>query len=262
MQTRKHIRILVLVAGSLAIFMIAWAGTKNFAWLGSPSQTRHVEKDRYDPLQASLLTELNLLLSRFDSSNYSYSIEGSFTAIDRTDSAHAMRNIPYEFIKLGTTFHYRLGMTETLSTPEVCLYVDHDARKILMLPPKNTLQPGGLPFKELYRLVSEEGFTLSKNIETGSSLISVKNETHLSCKELSISYDSLSNSIHKIFMRLPDVMDNLDADKETWITLVIKKWNDDPDPKSLVKKNQFVKKDEKGNWVAVPPYTEYDVLGY
>jgi len=261
MQMQKQIRILVLSAGSLVIFMLAWANKKNFTWLSSPAQTKQVEKDKYDPIQASLLGELSTLLSRFDSTNYSYWIEGSFTAIDRTDSAHAMRNVPYEFFKVGSAFHYLLGKTETISTQDICLYVDHDARKMLVTPAKNTFQPGGLQFKDLYRLVTEEGFTLSKIKESGSTLISVKNETHLSCKELSITYDSLTSNIHKIFMRLPDITDNLDPEKETWITLVIRKWDDDPNPKSFVQKNQFVKKDENGNWIAVPAYAEYDVIG-
>jgi len=261
MQMQKQIRILLLSTGGLAIFMLAWANKKNFSWLDSAGATNQVEKEKFDPIQASLLQELSTLLSRFDSTNYSYQIEGSFTAIDRTDSAHAMRNIPYEFYKVGSAFHYRLGRTETISTNDICLYVDHDARKMLVTPPKNTFQPGGLQFQDLYRLVKDEGFTLSKIKESGSALISVKNETHLSCKELSVTYDSLTSNIHKIFMRLPDITDNLDPEKETWITLIIKEWNDNPDPKSFVPKNQFIKKDEKGSWIAVPAYAEYDVIG-
>jgi len=261
MQIQKKLRILLLITGSLVMVTLAWAGKKNIsAWLGSPNQTKQSEKEKYDPVQAALLDELSNLLTRFDSSNYTYALEGSLTVIDRKDSANAMENLPYKFYKDGARFYYRLGRTETISTDQLCLYVDHDAKRILITPAKTILQPAVMPFKELYNHVKEEGFNLSKSIGSASALISVKNETHMSCKELSISYDTATKNIHRIFMRLPDIIDNLDSKKETWITLVIKRWEEDPDPRSFIQQNQFIKKDEHGNWIPVPAYADFDVV--
>ena len=260
---QKNFRVLFLIAFSLVIVMLAWAGKKNLKnWFGSPVQTNQVDKgkDKYDPAQAALLSELSMLLSRFDSSNHSYLLEGSFTAIDRRDSANAMNHLPYMFWLEGGAFYCRLGKTETINNKQAFLYIDHEVKKMLIQAPKIIVQPPGLPFKELYKMIRQEGFNLTKTTELGLAVISVKNENHLSCKELSISYDTLIRSIRRIFMRVPDIMDHLNPDKETWITLVIKNWDDKPDPKSFIKSSQFIGKDEQGQWIPVPAYSEYDVI--
>jgi hypothetical protein len=117
-----------------------------------------------------------------------------------------------------------------------------------------------LPVNELFDYIRSEGYVFKK--ETGNNrvfTISMQNPRHISYKELSVQYDSVSRQVKKIFMRQADVTDPMNADNEKWITLVIKDWNDDPDAMQYLNVQKFVHK-KSGEWVSAPAYHDYELI--
>jgi hypothetical protein len=117
-----------------------------------------------------------------------------------------------------------------------------------------------MPVNEMYDYITSEGYVFTK--EAGSNrvyTITMQNPNHISYKELSVQYDSVRRQVKKIFMRQAEVTDPMNADKEKWITLELKDWNDDPDPTPYLEVQKFVQKKER-EWVTAPAYHNYELI--
>ncbi|HYE54105.1 MAG TPA: hypothetical protein VD996_04650, partial [Chitinophagaceae bacterium] len=153
MSKRKYMKLSILLALVLAITAVA-AG--NFG--NAPVSGEEVPEKKKDPVQAALVREMQSLLQRFDSTHQNYDLNGSFTAIDKTDSVHALLDLPYIINRRGDAVYFRFGETESVHTAELSLYVDHVAKTMVLGGPKRILQ-GGMPaFNDLYDLIAGEEY--------------------------------------------------------------------------------------------------------
>ena len=171
-----------------------------------------------------------------------------------------MIDIAYTVCKNGKQFYMQMGKTETINNDQHYLFVDHSAQKMLLANSKEVIQSPGLPVNDLYDYVTSEGYSFTK--EAGSNglyTITMQNPHHISYKELSVQYDSVRRQVKKIFMRQAEVTDPMNADKEKWITLALKDWNDDPDPAPYLNEQKFIEKKEHA-WVTAPAYQDYELI--
>jgi hypothetical protein len=264
MWISKKMRLLVFVTIPLVIGAIAAANSGGIQkwWGGQPesNSTTAEATEKKDPAQVAMMNEMLTWLKPFDTANTSYYLDGLLTAVDKTDSAHAMMDVAYTVCKNGNQLYLKMGKTETINNDEHYFFVDHAAQKMLLAPPKTVVLSQGLPVNQLFDYITSEGYVFTK--ETGghgSATIIMQNPNHISYKELSVKYDSVSRQVKKIFMRQADVTDPMNPDNEKWITLVIKSWNDDPDAKQYLSVQKFVHK-KAGEWVSVPPYQDYELI--
>lgn len=264
MSTSKKIRILLLITLPVIAGAIAVANTTGIKkWLGQQPETSSAVEEatnKKDAAQEALMNEMLSWLKPFDTTNTSYYLNGLLTALDKTDSAHAMTDVAYTVCKNGKQFYLQMGKTETINNDEHYFFVDHAAQKMMLTKAKEVVQSPGLPVNKLYDYIRSEGYAFTK--ETGNnrlSTITMQNPNHISYKELSVQYDSVSRQVKKIFMRQADVADPMNADNEKWITLVVKDWNDDPDASQYLSIKKFVQK-KQDEWVVAPAYHDYDLI--
>jgi hypothetical protein len=263
MRTTRKIYLLFFVSVLTVIVAMAVANTSNVKkwWFKQPESKNMVaDKPQPDPMQVAMMNELMAWLKPFDSTNTSYFINGSLTAVDRADSAHAMNELAYTVCKNGEQFYLRIGQTETVNNENNYLFVDHAIKKMLISKAKKAFQAPGLPVNDLYEYINSEGFTFSKKFSNNRySTISLLNPNHISCKELSVQYDSVAKQVKKIFIRQAEVTDPMNADKEKWITLVVKDWNDDPEPGKYLGLQKYVQK-KNDEWLAAPGFPGYELI--
>jgi hypothetical protein len=264
MSASKKIRVLILITIPVIAAVIAVANTSGIKkWLGRQSETSSGaadKTDKKDPAQVALMNEMMAWLKPFDTTNTSYYLNGLLTAVDKTDSANAMIDIAYTVCKNGKQFYLQMGKTETINNDQHYLFVDHTAQKILLANSKEVIQSPGLPVNDLYDYITSEGYVFSK--EAGGNrlyTITMQNPNHISCKELSVQYDSVTRQVKRIFTRQAEVTDPMNQDKEKWITLTLKDWNDDPDPAPYLNVQKFIEKREHV-WVTAPACQDYELI--
>ncbi|NII25344.1 hypothetical protein HB364_09645 [Pseudoflavitalea sp. X16] len=264
MNVKKTITI-IGVAGLLVVTSLVLANTtaiKNKKWWNktqAPQQAVESERGKKDPAQFALLAELAGWLKPFDSTNTAYAYEALLTAIDKTDSAHAMTNVDYRFRKNRQQFYLRVGRQETINTDQFYLVADHDAQRIILRAAKHVAQVPGIQLNALYNYLRGEGYTLKKKTENGLPVIAMSNPYHISCKEFTVQYDSAVRQVKKIFFRQADIADHMDPSLEKWVTLVFKKWDDDPESRQFPRIQDFVTS-RQGKWISTPAYQDYELM--
>ena len=265
MKIRKRIVLLLSIILPGAIAMLTVANTPKLrSWLGLKVEQTMKEElydgGKKDQVQEALLKEMSDLLVPFDTTNTSFNIGGLFSAIDRTDSVHALTDLKYSYAKWGQELYVRMGETEMVNGRDQYLFIDHTAKKILLAPQKILSPQPGLPIDQLYKHIRSEGFTVEKKAEQGSMMnIRIINPTHISLKSISLSYDSVSREVKKIVIRQAEVADHMNEDKEKWITLDIRQWNDDPERNTYPAVDNFIEK-HNGRWQSKVKYKDYELI--
>ena len=263
MNTINKKYLLLFISLVTVLAAIAVANTKNLKnWWSKQQVTEETaaENKKPDSKQLAMMNELLAWLKPFDSTNTSYYLDGSLTAVDRIDSANAMVGVPYTVYKDGKQFYLKVGQTETINTDQQYLFIDHAAKKMLTGHARTVVQSPGMPMNELFEFIASEGFTFSKTTSSNRySTISVLNPNHISYKEFTVQYDSVSRQVKKLFIRQAEVTDPMNADKEKWITLVMKEWNDDPEPGKYLGVQKFIQK-KQDEWAPAPGFVEYELI--
>ncbi|THU38417.1 hypothetical protein FAM09_17255 [Niastella caeni] len=263
MRITKKIQWLLFVPVLLVLGAIAVANTTGLKkWWNKQPETNNVAtgNDKPDPVQVAMMNELMTWLQPFDSSNTSYYVNGSLTAIDKTDTAHALKAVPYTMCKNGQQFYLRIGQTETINNANNYLFIDHAVKKMLLSDAQKVIQAPGLPVNQLYDYIKSEGFVFSKTVSNSRfQTITMLNPNHISYKELSVQYDSARKEVRKIFIRQAEVTDPMNADKEKWLTLVVKDWNDNPEAAKYLGLQKFIQK-KQDEWVGAPAFADYDLI--
>lgn len=258
---KTYLLLIVAVLTITGAIAVANTTTLKTWWSNQPaSEEAAAGKKGKDPVQIAMMNELLAWLKPFDSSNTSYYLNGQLTAVDKVDSANALREVAYTVCKNGAQVYLRMGNTEMINNEHNYLFIDHAVKKMLISNAQKVMQAPGLPVDELFNYVTSEGFTFSKTIsDNGSATITVLNPKHISYKELSVQYDSVAKQVKKIFIRHAEVTDPMNADKEKWITLVIKDWNDDPDPGQYLGLQKYVQK-KQDEWVPAAGFQGYELI--
>lgn len=263
MNTTNKKYLLLFMSFLIVLAAIAVANTKSLKnWWHKEEATEDtaVENKKPDPAQVAMMNELLAWLKPFDSTNTSYYLDGSLTAVDRIDSANALMAVPYTVFKNGKQFYLKVGQTETINTNQQYLFIDHAAKKMLSGHARTVIQSPGMPMNELFEFIASEGFTFSKTTSSNRySTISVLNPNHISYKEFTVQYDSVSRQVKKFFIRQAEVTDPMNADKEKWITLVVKEWNDDPEASKYLGVQKFIQK-KQDEWAPAPGFAEYELI--
>lgn len=261
MRTKKNIYLVLFVTVMTVLVAVTLAGTGQLnTWWNKQPVAEDASGNKPDPAQVALMNELIGWLKPFDTANTSYYLNGLFTAVDKADSANAMVNLPYTVCKNGNEFYLRIGQTETVNNKYNYLFVDHAVKKMMLSGAKKITYTPGVPMNEIYDYLTSEGYVLVKTAGNNRlSTISMQNPNHVSFKELAVQYDSATHQLKKVFMRQADVADPMNADREKWITLEVKDWNDDPEPGKYLDVQKFVQK-KQNEWAPAAGYSSYSLI--
>lgn len=261
MRTKKNIYLVLFVTVMTVLVAVALAGTGRLnKWWNKEPQEETAGDNKPDPVQVAMMNELISWLKPFDTANTSYYLNGLFTAVDKADSANAMVNLPYTVCKNGNEFYLRIGQTETVNNKNNYLFVDHAVKKMMLSGSKKITYTPGVPMNEIMDYITSEGYALVKTVNNNRlSTITMQNPNHVSFKELSVQYDSVTHQLKKVFMRQAEVADPMNTGREKWITLEVKDWNDNPETSKYLDVQKFVQK-KQDEWAPAAGYNSYSLI--
>jgi hypothetical protein len=210
----------------------------------------------YDTLAVG---KFNSLLRSMDFSKVNCLYAGSINVTDGKDSANNIRGLKFLFNKRGKSIYYLLGRTETVNQDGLNIFVDHDNKKIALSAGQFEAAP---PVKSTTLIISQlrsENYSLQAVPQGGSKKISIRNERHVTCKELSVTYDTLSNKLQQIYSRFTDINDIPNKATEKKVLIRVDRQEDRaeaglyPAPRDIVRK-------ENGKWALREKYANYELI--
>ncbi|WP_302903240.1 hypothetical protein [Mucilaginibacter sp. BT774] len=217
---KKLILIIVISTGAL----FTWAMT--YRHLQQPLQTmRHQVTDgkkkehNYDP---ALLRQLEQLAAQLDFNKQQCTYSGIINVDDGGDTTASVHNLEFLFSRSGKDFYYRMGNTETIHEDGVNLFIQHEQNKIVLSHNDMVVQSPVTNLATIEKNLRYEDYDLVGANEGGGKKISLLNNTHITCKELSMTYDTISGKLQKLYTRFSDIADPLNKEKDRVISVSIK----------------------------------------
>lgn len=146
---------------------------------------------------------------------------GRMSVVDLADTTMSMKE-SFTFLRKDSMAYYKLGSVEMVSLSDAYITIHHDAKKILVAPPR--IAEGLMPALSLEPdLLKEEEYTITKSLQGDSVIYKLEQPNHVSCRLYRITADNNGN-MKQCFMRATAAMNPFDADKDKLVTVDIASW--------------------------------------
>ena len=207
-----------------------------------------------------LLNKFERICERFNEPDMPLTYSGNISINDGADTVNSVNNIDFIYSRNQNNCYYKTGKSETLNAFGIYLYVEHDHKRVIVSTQK-ALQPMQ-PIANLTKLASKlqtEHYQLTAKKVGKNETLTLLNEHHISCKELSITFDSLTNAVENIRIRLTCVYDPLNRKKEKIVNVSIKRFEAMANLSSLINKDEIIEKGNNG-WKLCAAYRGYQLI--
>ena len=161
-----------------------------------------------------LLKKFSGLLQSLDFNRKNFSYTGEFNINDGADTTASIRRLSFLFCRAGKTFYSKVGSNEVLNDGAVNIFIEHDHKKVIVSHETYRVNPVLTGLGQLISKARSEQYELVHSISGSREKIALLNEHHVSCKELSVTYDTLSQKVDKITLRYSDISDPLNTRKD------------------------------------------------
>lgn len=258
MKRFKHILLPVLViASGIVAFAASPALRKMVIPPAKPvAAAPAIAMPAYDAKADSLFAELAGLYNSTSKHNR-FLMEGNIRLIDQADTSASL-NTKFRYCQRDSLRYYQLGDQEMLTLPGLYLTIDHSIRKIMMSP---NARPAGLVMpvfgKAAIDSLKKEGYYISKEQEGPYTVIRLMRDTHVSCREFRVAFDS-AGVIRSTFMRNSDLDDPADLSLDKLVTINVTHWQAGAVPEHLLRADQFIRREGNG-WAPAAPFKDYEI---
>lgn len=203
-----------------------------------------------------ILRELGGLFHRLDSVK-DFEVRGSVTSTDPGDST-AGGTLTFHYARLDSMVYYQLDREEILSTKDVFVMVNHSTEQIFVSAPK-PFNPGVFPAgDQMANFLTGEGYAVSRKKKDGLNRITLARPNHITCKEYQVAFDD-DGFIRETYMRLTDVRDPLNADKDRTVQTKADEWKIARPAASLFDASRFVQQ-RSGRYFAAGSFKTYQLI--
>lgn len=209
-----------------------------------------------------LLATYERVTKYYDSlSKKNYTMSGTLNLTDGADTSDNLKGINFLMCKVGEEFYYRLGKVETINEDGVYLMVDNTAKKIVVTEQKKLGTESYNPnlFTHLGDNLQSEQYNLTGKVNGSVQTISFINETHITCKQYSMSFDTLNIGLKHLYLRLTNFQEPEKRDKEKVISVQVNEFDSRADLKKYLSKQEVLRKAGSG-WKTVGAFEEYELI--
>lgn len=222
---------------------------------GAPEAASKAEK-KYSEVEEELFSELAGLYNRAGAMR-AYLAEGSIRLTDQADTSRSMFT-RFRYCRKESLNYYQLGDQEILNVPGLTLTINHSIKKMFMSPRDTgaAMIPMVVDSKGISALKGE-GYEITREYSDPLTVIRLKKENHISCREYRVAYDS-SGYIRRVFIRNADEHDPTDLSLDKLISVNITNWQMVGLPEQLLSVNRYIQKDGE-SWVPAPAYRNYEI---
>jgi len=260
MQRFKHIKTLVLITfGSMAV-VLAWAVQSHSKNQPAPLKKASGQgKERpliYDP---ALLARFQHLTAELNFNKKHCTYAGSIDMTDPADSTNTATGIGFLFSRSGDDYYYKLGNTETIHRDGLNIFIRHDQRKVVVSKQDISVHAPVGSTMLIEKNLRDEHYTLTEKKSGASKTLTILNERHLACKELTMTYDTVSGKLQKIYARLTDPGNFLNKNRDRVTQVWISRMEETDVLAAYPSVNDVVRRAGE-QWALAPAYANYELI--
>jgi hypothetical protein len=249
--------VVVMIATVTCLALAVGHHKKNSVTLQKQPLPRASRKDTvYDPL---LLKKFETVCHELDFNRRHCSYSGTISITDGKDSSNTVLDIKFLFCKAGSDFYYQLGNTETLHQNGLHVFIQHEQNRVVLSNPSSAMKMPVADIASLQKNLRSENYELVSRIAGSSRTLSFLNDTHITCKEFSVSYDTLSGKLQRIYTRLSDFGDPLNKKNDRVVDLRVRTLGDKGDL-SVYPSVRDVLYQVGGKWRLTAKYSGYELI--
>ncbi|WPV68114.1 hypothetical protein [Chitinophaga sp. LS1] len=225
----KNIHKKIVIVGLVTVVAAgAIAGVRK--WVSTPAKEEDMSMEelfappkgiKLSKEEIATLADMSKVLHQLDTLKV-YTLSGSYAVQDLADSSNNMQ-ADFFYTRQDSTAYYRIGQQEMIALSECFITVDHATRKIFLAPHKTVNSPFNSPLDEENKYIARESYHVSRSDKGGLSKVTLFNDTHVSCREYNLLFDS-TGTIRQTDMRMTDPLRATDHTKDKLVVMKINNW--------------------------------------
>jgi len=166
-----------------------------------------------------LLKQLTKMLTVFSPASEHFAFSGTLSITDYGDSTQNVALQPFAVSRHQYEFYVRQGDVETLGDAQVLIKIDRQRKKVFVSHPEYVQQPVLIDVATIRQAITTENYQLSSKRRGVLQTLDLINEKHFSCREYSVTYDTLRKQVVRVFTRFANPQDPLNHQKEKWVDI-------------------------------------------
>ncbi|EHQ24340.1 hypothetical protein Mucpa_0140 [Mucilaginibacter paludis DSM 18603] len=173
---------------------------------------------KYDP---ALLVKLNEVINTFAGQRHAFTLAGVVNLINNADTSEKMDHVQFVLSKNDNNFYYRMGKMEAIGENGIYLNINPDTKKVFIAEKKQINTVSVINMDQLKQVLETEDYQLTGKVNGSLETISLINENHYTCKEYTVTFDTLTKKLTNIFYRMAYVREPMNKAKEKLITIAL-----------------------------------------
>jgi hypothetical protein len=226
MITGKNFRKAGLLIGTLTCgLMLALAVGHHFITKKIIVKVAPAPKVQLPEYDTALFNRFNTALRSIAVDSVAKTFSGILDITDGRDSINNVHALPLLVSTGGNKRYFRIGSTETILQQGMCIVIENDQKRVIVTR-QTTPQTNILDNLQLLKsgLRTDRFVMVTKRMDN-ERVISFVNDHHINCKEFSVTYDTTTNKLTRLYARLTDIEDPLNKKKDRVMDLHIQRIN-------------------------------------
>lgn len=259
----KSLAIILLTTSSLVVFAIQFTDLPKLNRQEIDYSKNEEAGNTDDPVtftyDKSLLLKFEQLCQVFNRKK-DYIFSGTIKETQSIDSSKSLTPIKFIMCRKGDNFYYQMGDAETINADGLCIMLDHSAKRIAISTQRGIMIPGIMNTINLEEKLRSEYYYLNSQNTGKETKLSIVNENHLTCKEYSITYNSLSSELTGMYTRLTDINHPSEREFDHEIEIQINNWGNKQDADNHLSKKVIIRRGREYELAA--PYKDYELIRF
>lgn len=254
---KKRIGLLIVALGCSAL--LAWGMRHHFTTKRIIAKAAHITRAKLPQYDAVLFNQFSVALKSIVVDSVAKTFSGLLDITDGRDSLKDAHALPLLVTTAGHRRYFRIGSTETIIQDNLCIVIEHDQKRVIVSrQAKLQVSPlGNLQF--LKDGLRREQFVMRTKEKNNEKVISFVNEHHITCKEFSVTFDTLSNKLTRLYVRMTDIEDPANDKKDRVMDIHIQRLINTADFDAYPRLHTIIKQ-EGENAVLTAKYEGYKLI--
>jgi len=228
-----------------------------------PPEKKPVKKDtvnRTIMYDSVLVKKFKIVSQHFNPNNTVFTYSGTINMVDGADTTVKVKNVSFLFCRQNNDTYTKTGDAETLNAHGIYLYIEHDHKRVIVSSQKKIDDQQPLPdMSKLVENLRSEKYQMRNKINGKNETISIINEHHITCKEYAITFDTVTNQVNHLRIRLTNFNEPLNRNKEKVIDISMGTFNKSANIEQYINTDKILIK--AGNdWKLRAPYLDYELI--
>ena len=253
-------------AWMLAVLCFLYGAASLFAAdhhpIGGPlgSSNSHAAKNNPVPGYDSVLVrKFTAAIRSLDFNRTTCTYSGTVNLNDPNDPANTPQHIPFLFCRLKGDYYYRVAGTEIIHSDHMNISILHNQRKVVISSQQMAIHPLTQGTDSIMKRLAFENYQLKSRVKGTSQIISIVNEKHITCKELSVTLDAASGKLERIYSRFTDFGSPMDKGLDRVMDVKINILSKSADRKLYPSAADVVRM-HHGKWQLTGKYATYELI--